>query len=222
MTVNPVGSNISVNTATTPPVVAQDTVVQNPKKQVVFQQAHNSSSQTSSNKILENSLEDSTYRNDIMGSTVDFYALALEMFPTGAEQVVTVQGSVHQKPVQTPQTPATSFAGEKKTTENGEDLTNYLVKNEETKKDEESGFKWGPAIGSTFGLAAPFLCNKFRTGKFLSKELWIKAPVLAVGGLCVGGIIQGLTASAKKLTEVSKPEAPTPAQMPAKPMDVKA
>ena len=85
-------------------------------------------------------------------------------------------------------------------------------------KKEESSLKLGPTIGTAVGLAAPFICNKARLGKFLTKDLLVKVPVLGVGGLCVGGMTEGLVASAKKLDANKTEEALASPMM----MDVKA
>ena len=95
-------------------------------------------------------------------------------------------------------------------------LSNCLVA--DTEKAEKSGIKLGPAIGTVAGVAAPFVCNKMRLGKFLTKDLLVKVPVIGAGGLCVGGMTEGLVASAKKL-EANKTEEALAS--PAK-MDVKA
>jgi hypothetical protein len=160
------------------------------------------------NKFLP---ETNSYQNDIMMQGIDFNKLAEEMAkgnnvavqdpnviaqPTQQVAPQQTQQVVPQQLQVAPQTVA--FTGK---AEDG--LTNCLVA--DTEKDEKSGIKLGPAIGTVAGVAAPFVCNKMRLGKFLTKDLLVKVPVIGAGGLCVGGMTEGLVASAKKL-EANKTE----------------
>jgi hypothetical protein len=133
--------------------------------------------------------------------------------PVGT-QTQTAQNIPTQQPVQQSQMQqAPTFTGAvQMQDDNG--LTNCMVA--DTKKDD-SKLKLGPTVGAAVGLAAPFVCNKFKLGKFLTKDLMIKAPVMTVGGLCAGGIAEGLGESAKKL-EANNAEDKAVAQM----MDVRA
>ena len=172
-----------------------------------------------------------TYDNDIMMSGINFDQLAKDM---GMVQDVTVpqqqypqsqQQVVEQYPQQTVNQPANTtqqplaFTGNpfQAPQQANDGLTNCLVTPEEAAKaGAEKKFKLGPAIGTAVGFAAPFVCNKARLGKFLTKDLLLKAPVMSAGGLCAGGIAEGLVASAKKL-EANNAEAElVSAQMDAK------
>lgn len=167
-----------------------------------------------------------TYENDILMQGIDFNKLAQEIInaqvaaetPTGntAQNVPGNQTPpVNQQDPQTTQAQSPAFTGAVAQTQDSDNLTNCLVANEPAKKDD-SKLKLGPTIGAVVGLATPFVCNKFKIGKFLSKDLMIKAPVMTAGGLCAGGIVEGLGASAKKL-EANNAEEKAVAQM----MDVK-
>jgi hypothetical protein len=171
------------------------------------------------NNPVVNNLPQSTntYENDIMMQGIDFNKLVQEMnngqVPVGT-QTQTAQNIPTQQPVQQSQMQqAPTFTGAvQMQDDNG--LTNCMVA--DTKKDD-SKLKLGPTVGAAVGLAAPFVCNKFKLGKFLTKDLMIKAPVMTVGGLCAGGIAEGLGESAKKL-EANNAEDKAVAQM----MDVRA
>ena len=130
------------------------------------------------------------------------------------------QQQVVQQNVNPQQAPAFTGNPFVQSQQDNDNLTNCLVTPEATAKDgAEKKFKLGPAIGTAVGFAAPFVCNKARLGKFLTKDLLIKAPVISAGGLCAGGIAEGLVASAKKLDANNNAEADVKA--PAK-MDEKA
>ena len=144
-----------------------------------------------------------TYDNDIMMNGIDFDKLAQDLYPVANTQQVPQQG---QQPVpqqgqvvQTQQAPA--FTGNPFGANLQDDgLTNCLVTPDKNEKDgAEKKFKLGPTLGATAGFIAPFVCNKARLGKFLTKDLLVKAPVISAGGLCAGGMAEGLVASAKKL-----------------------
>ena len=214
--------------------VAQPVPVGQPVPQ--GQTAQNSVSSTVyyPNNAVINNLPQSTnsYENDIMMQGIDFNKLAEEMnkgnipaetsstvvqnVPTN-QQVPVEQQLSQVTPVQTEQYKTPTFTGATPQGQDPDGLTNYLVTNNEAAKEDKSKFKLGPTLGAVAGLATPFVCNKFKLGKFLSKDLMIKAPVMTVGGLCVGGIAEGLGASAKTL-EVNNAEDKAVAQM----MDVKA
>ena len=179
-----------------------------------------------------------TYDKDIMMNGIDFVKAAQEigLYPVDPQ----TQQVVVQNPQQTqnPQQPQQQQQPQQVVAQNpqqvqsftgnpfgqgqqvDEGLTNCLVTPEEAKAKDgaEKKFKLGPAIGTAVGFAAPFVCNKARLGKFLTKDLLLKVPVVSAGGLCVGGITEGLVASAKKL-EANNAEADVTA--PAK-MDAKA
>ena len=178
---------------------------------------------------------DNSYDNDVMMNGIDFEQLAQGLYPTDnaqqvpqqtqqtqqaqqAQQAVPQQSQVVQQPdLQTQQVPV--FTGNPFEAKPQEDiLTNCLVTPEKNETDgAEKKFKLGPTIGAAVGLAAPFVCNKARLGKFLTKDLLVKAPVISAGGLCAGGMAEGLVASAKKL-EADNVEAEelAPAKMDAK------
>ena len=184
-----------------------------------------------------------TYDKDIMMTGIDFEQAAKDagLIPPDAQvqvqqqvpaqnpqqQVVqqqvpaqNTQQQVVQQNVNPQQAPAFTGNPFVQSQQDNDNLTNCLVTPEATAKDgAEKKFKLGPAIGTAVGFAAPFVCNKARLGKFLTKDLLIKAPVISAGGLCAGGIAEGLVASAKKLDANNNAEADVKA--PAK-MDEKA
>ncbi|MBR6723127.1 hypothetical protein IKL64_06705 [bacterium] len=160
--------------------------------------------------------ETNSYKYDILMQGIDFNKLAEEMAKGNVvvqESTVvtqqTQQGGVPQQTQVTTQTVA--FTGRPSS-----ELTNALVPSAGEK--DESPLKLGPTIGTAVGLVAPFVCNKARLGKFLTKDLLVKVPVLGAGGLCVGGMAEGLVASAKKLDANKTEEAMASPVM----MDVKA
>ncbi|MBO5446421.1 hypothetical protein J6A34_02830 [bacterium] len=175
-----------------------------------------------------------TYDADIMMTGIDFEQAAKDAGLISPDAQVQVQQQVDQQqvpaqnaqqqvvqqnvnPQQVPAFTGNPFVQGQQANDN---LTNCLVTPEATAKDgAEKKFKLGPAIGTAVGFAAPFVCNKARLGKFLTKDLLIKAPVISAGGLCAGGIVEGLVASAKKLDANNNAEADVKA--PAK-MDEKA
>ena len=176
-----------------------------------------------------------TYDKDIMMNGIDFVKAAQEigLYPVDPQtQQVVVQNPQQTQNPQQPQQQqpqqvvaqnpqqVQSFTGNPfgQTQQVDDGLTNYLVTPEEVAKDgAEKKFKLGPAIGTAVGFAAPFVCNKARLGKFLTKDLLLKVPVVSAGGLCVGGIAEGLAASAKKLeANNAEAEVTVPAKMDAK------
>ena len=170
-----------------------------------------------------------TYDKDIMMTGIDFEQAAKDagLIPPDAQVQVqqqvpaqNTQQQVVQQNVNPQQAPAFTGNPFVQSQQDNDNLTNCLVTPEATAKDgAEKKFKLGPAIGTAVGFAAPFVCNKARLGKFLTKDLLIKAPVISAGGLCAGGIAEGLVASAKKLDANNNAEADVKA--PAK-MDEKA
>lgn len=74
------------------------------------------------------------------------------------------------------------------------ELVNYLV----DKGEKPSRF--GAALGTVAGLTLPLVRNKYVLGKFLSKDLLLKCPILGATGFALGLIVDGLfgNKSAKK------------------------
>lgn len=137
--------------------------------------------------------ETNSYKYDILMQGLDFNKLAEEMSKGHVavqESSVVTQQTQQRVPQQT-----VAFTGGAV----NDGLTNCLVSDEDNKK--YGPLKLGPTIGTAVGVATPFVCNKMRLGKFLTKDLLVKVPVISAGGLCVGSIVEGAVASAKKLKD---------------------
>lgn len=222
MTLTPVGLNQNTYVNTTIPTVNQQTVATQP---IPVGQSNLSNTVATTNNGVLNNLPQSTnsYENDIIMNSIDFNKAAQDigLIPqttvneqpqTTSPQQQTIQPQtvqpqqtqgqvVTQQPttnpqVTNPQQPA--FTGKaliEQTPNENSDLTNCLVNN----KSDEKKSNIGMTLGAAAGFALPFVCNKFKLGKVFTKDLLLKVPVMTAGGVCAGGIAEGLTASTKKL-----------------------
>lgn len=213
MSLNPVGFNS--NLGQNPYVVT--TTSQNP---------------IASNKVLSNNFlnkalpETNSYQNDILMAGIDFQGLAAAMnnnLTSSNTQPLRNVAPVSQQS----ESKEISFSGKEHQTQKNtkDELSNSVVKNAQEQPKEENKANDSsviPIIGGIVGAISPLICNYVHSGKIFSKNLFIKMPIMAVGGICIGGILKGLNYSIQKLTNSKENDVSSETVETTKRMDAKA
>ncbi len=215
MSLSPLGFNSAVSQYPNTTAVAPQNTVDSTK----------SFSNVFANKVLA---ETNSYQNDIMMAGIDFKGLAEQMnnpmVAPSVQSQVCADSSLNQ-PVSKNNI---SFSGNTQQPileNNKEPVTRVVKKEQPVVKDVSSNSDPDsiiPIIGGVLGATTPLVCNYVHTGKLLSKNLFIKMPIMAVGGICIAGIIKGLAVSLKKLKAPVDNEAMIALNGSVNQMDVKA